>query len=335
MKALFDLMFEGSSDVLWHSGAYAGYNGPIIGGSKQVCVTGGFGNILYQNIQVPTFNLWDGNYNIFASGIARARSPIRSIELNCIMSGGLEQRSAPHPMRYLFAQYINLSHTLSMDSKVKLIKGMRHRTFDLHYTIQALKQIIDVDPEIIGQFINEYEANRQMRLFADDVRPSPEIIRAIDEMARYALRKDRDPEVLEYFGRMLLIQVFLYKRLLNGKKGLDKMQKRVLVGLETLRQALLRDIQFYENTKYYAIQYLNICETDLRKHFQNAYDLTPFAYWRSAKMDNALYLLLNTDQPIKDIAYATGFISSKSLTKEFKKYYEIAPLKYRKLMIIK
>jgi len=335
MEALFDLMVKGAGDISWQGGPYLGYNGSLIPGSQIVSVKGGFGNICYQSCQVPAFTMWQGDYRILEGGIARARSATRSIELNCMMGGCLEQRSAPHPVRYLFPRYINLSHCLFIDSSVKLIRGMHYSTFDLHFTIEALQRIMPVAPDLISTFINEYEANRQMQLFTEDVRPDKDIAGSACEMLMYAQRKDNKAEILEHLGLMLLIKVFLYKQQLNGKKGLDKMQQRILSGLQELRKALLWEISQFSTTKFYAQKYLGTNESDLRKHFKNAFGISAFAYWRTAKIDHALYLLLNTGKPIKEIAFEAGFISPKAFNKEFKKYYNDTPTYYRKSMSTK
>lgn len=54
-------------------------------------------------------------------------------------------------------------------------------------------------------------------------------------------------------------------------------------------------------------------------------------YLNFIRLDNVIKLLLNTDKTIIDISYESGFPSTKSLNRIFKREYEISPTEYRKL----
>ncbi|MCE4049106.1 MULTISPECIES: AraC family transcriptional regulator [Bacillaceae] len=66
--------------------------------------------------------------------------------------------------------------------------------------------------------------------------------------------------------------------------------------------------------------------------FQKEIGVSASEYIRYRRLANAAHMLLYTDEKIIDIAFYYHFESQESFTRSFKKYYQIPPGQYRKLM---
>ena len=63
--------------------------------------------------------------------------------------------------------------------------------------------------------------------------------------------------------------------------------------------------------------------------FKQALGISPNQYRIKVKIEKARQLLLETKQPLHEIAEATGFVDVQNLSKIFKKYFFVPPGKYR------
>jgi len=68
----------------------------------------------------------------------------------------------------------------------------------------------------------------------------------------------------------------------------------------------------------------------LNRRFRHLLRLSPMEYVHSLRIQEAQRLLITTDQPVGDIAVATGFYDQSHFTKRFRKSTGITPLRYRK-----
>lgn len=74
---------------------------------------------------------------------------------------------------------------------------------------------------------------------------------------------------------------------------------------------------------------MKVSKTVLHKKFRVLTDQTPGQFIRDTRLRKAAVLLENTDIPIAEIAYRTGFNQAHYFIKCFKKVYNVTPKKYR------
>lgn len=65
------------------------------------------------------------------------------------------------------------------------------------------------------------------------------------------------------------------------------------------------------------------------RSFKNTFHQTPMDYLIQYRIEQSKRLLIETDEPITNITFMTGFNSSAYFSKTFKKYLEITPKEYR------
>ena len=75
----------------------------------------------------------------------------------------------------------------------------------------------------------------------------------------------------------------------------------------------------------------DISESRIRRMLQSKLHTTPIKYINSLRLEKAQALLSESNVPISDIAYATGFEDPFYFSRMFKKQYGISPARYRAL----
>lgn len=77
--------------------------------------------------------------------------------------------------------------------------------------------------------------------------------------------------------------------------------------------------------------FFSISETSLKNYFRGVYGENISSYMQKKRMDKAGELLLTTTLPVSDIALQTGYSSQSKFAAVFRKYYQVAPLEYRRM----
>ena len=75
---------------------------------------------------------------------------------------------------------------------------------------------------------------------------------------------------------------------------------------------------------------LNLSLSSFKRHFVSLYKTSPGQWLQTQKLNNAYKLLLNTNKPITDISFESGFENSTHFSHLFKKRFGASPLNYRK-----
>ncbi len=81
---------------------------------------------------------------------------------------------------------------------------------------------------------------------------------------------------------------------------------------------------------YQELNEIGITGRRLADIFKEEYGMTPKAYADHLRLEEAKYLLKDTDEKIADIAYLVGFGSLSAFYKLFKKEVHLTPAEYRK-----
>lgn len=68
----------------------------------------------------------------------------------------------------------------------------------------------------------------------------------------------------------------------------------------------------------------------LKIGFKQLYNESPYKFLVRLRLEEASRLLIDTDLPLKEIAYRTGFDSRDGFTRSFRKKYKQSPREWRK-----
>lgn len=75
---------------------------------------------------------------------------------------------------------------------------------------------------------------------------------------------------------------------------------------------------------------VGVSEKECIRSFKNMFHQTPMDYLIHYRLEQAKRLLLETEKPVTDIAFMTGFQSSAYFAKVFGKCYGVTPREFRK-----
>ena len=75
---------------------------------------------------------------------------------------------------------------------------------------------------------------------------------------------------------------------------------------------------------------LNLSLSSFKRHFVSVYKSSPGQWLQTKKLNHSYKLLLNTNKPITDISFESGFENSTHFSHLFKKRFGASPLNYRK-----
>lgn len=78
---------------------------------------------------------------------------------------------------------------------------------------------------------------------------------------------------------------------------------------------------------------LKVSNYILQKNFKQITGDTVYKYVQQVRVKEAEYLLKNTDKSILEITHQVGYHNPSKFASLFKKYYQLTPLKYRKLVL--
>lgn len=78
---------------------------------------------------------------------------------------------------------------------------------------------------------------------------------------------------------------------------------------------------------------LKVSNYILQKNFKQITGDTVYKYVQQVRVKEAEYLLKNTDKSILEITHQVGYHNPSKFANLFKKYYQLTPLKYRKLVL--
>ena len=108
------------------------------------------------------------------------------------------------------------------------------------------------------------------------------------------------------------------------EQGTNGERKLILSVKETVNRYAAEGVRVYDVAKM-----LKYDPDYITRIFRRHTGMTLSEYINSVRLQKAKNLLLNTDQSIAEIAYATGFTDDKYFMRTFKRYESVTPTQYR------
>ena len=130
---------------------------------------------------------------------------------------------------------------------------------------------------------------------------------------------------IKIFLQLLTIIDLLYENCRTKYK--NKATKKTKEILNYIHLNYNHDIHLYQVADYfgYSREYFS-------RMFKQEIGLSFKQYLDNYRIDKSIQLLINSNQTILEIAYATGFTNENQFIQTFKKYYHLTPGNFRKLL---
>lgn len=112
-------------------------------------------------------------------------------------------------------------------------------------------------------------------------------------------------------------------------------QQKSQINYTTIEKNIYDTANYMRNnyTKKYSLQefadYSHLSVSRFIHNFQSVFNVSPMKYLMKIRLENAAWLLLNTNQPISDIAISIGYEDPLYFSRVFKKEHKMSPSHYR------
>lgn len=130
--------------------------------------------------------------------------------------------------------------------------------------------------------------------------------------------------------KALELLLYLAKAEPAAEKQLNEYQANQVNLIRQIHEQLLSNLSQRITIEELSRQYL-INTTTLKNLFKAVYGTSIAAHIKEHRMEYATKMLLETQDPIADIAGAVGYDSQSKFTAAFKEAYQVTPREYRKL----
>ena len=94
--------------------------------------------------------------------------------------------------------------------------------------------------------------------------------------------------------------------------------------LDELDRRFAQEISLSELAERY-----HVSTSCLTRHFREYVGMSPMQYITQSRLTLAKYLLMNTDQPVSQVATACGFKDASNFIRRFKEQFGCSPLQFR------
>lgn len=164
----------------------------------------------------------------------------------------------------------------------------------------------------------------EILIVREDSRSGKEFLKIL-----YALTQLNGAADSEFEIRSLLSQAWKY---LMEEIELQKKKLQPLY-IQDRTKDMLRYIHKHYHEKFSIADiasHVGVSEKECIRSFKNTFHQTPMDYLIHYRIEQAKRLLAETDEPVTDIAFMTGFQSSAYFTKTFRKLTGVTPTEFRK-----
>lgn len=298
-------------------------------GAKGVEATLNFGALRLYEIECPGFKIWYNNYHISRRTYLylSVKSPLLAFHasikntLHCKLEGLTE-------VTLLQGQY-NLSCGPFINTVAWFDANQLYTTFSIHFTQEYLSKFATHFP-LLGELLKKAEHGLPGMMSRYHGQMTPEMNTLIKKILGCSYEGDIRNLYLE-----AKVQELLLLALEQTASAEEKTADIVLrpYDIEKIREAhdyLLRNM---ENpcTLIELSHKVGINDFKLKKGFKKLYGTTVYDFLIDARMEKAKLLLLETDTPVHDIAFITGYKNLSSFITAFKKKTGYSPGSFKKM----
>lgn len=329
MNYLFYIISNRGDFFDWLNRLHQSYSGLIIPGTSLHSVHGGFGDMVFQCLHRPWFDVWYNTYEMRKRIMTHSTLDYRSIELSFLLKNNISYAWKPFGWADYTAMQLNLAHTMDMDTKVLFEKETVYTTCDFHFKPEVLHLLKFLLPKLVEPFLNEYDKGKDHFLFNTGIFPNSEINTTFQLVFRQLKNGIDNPFLFDICCLLLLAFVFLWKAEISQRRGLNKQQQDISMAMNVVKQYLLADLSRFKGVDKYA-QMVNMSISSFKNNFGHTFGTPPHKFWDNERLSQAMEMLLTTDEAVKNIATTFGYGNVHDFDRAFKLKFNETPTGFRK-----
>ena len=270
------------------------------------------------------------SHNVMAyDGIETAKAVVDNerVRLHFGLRGGYSFHCPQLASTYdLLGHHNNLMYTKGLELVVTN-QSECLETFGINFTPEAFIQIGQNGNDVLKQF-TEQVINQQNTILSPHWQTNHVRMQEVIQEIIHCNFADglKDLFLLSKSVELLVLQADLYQNTPPQSYVRQEADRvKLLEAKELLRQKMDNPPTIVELAKL-----IGINEFKLKKGFKEMFHTTIFGYVFHQRMSRAKQLLLDTQKPMKEIAYEIGYSSPQHFSTAFRRRYGVAPNRVRK-----
>ena len=292
--------------------------------SVELFVSESFGTMLFQRYFSKTFSI---SYSVFL--MERSYRPLiyfdePTLYLNLIQHNDLYVEGLGMGNYTLKEGHFNIRYLPYTSCRLWLLPGLSSE-FGLYYDSDYLSLYAGHYPAV-SQLLDNVSKGSPSYLLPSYIRADTRILNAVQEV----LKSEYQGAMLELFLEYKALEILnLSLKVANlmpahappSRREVEQMEEvRNWLDTHTDKPGSLAEIARRAGTN----------EFTLKRNFKRYYHFTVFEYVLKLRMDQAMLLLQDTQLPVTDIAYQSGYSGIHPFSKAFRRYFGIPPSQVRK-----
>lgn len=292
-------------------------------GARRVLVQAEIGTILFSEISTPWFTIWHQQLDIKKPGTLEATIDEPLLNLHVVLRGHIRyQLDGIGPLKWPEGQ-LNLFCSGPLTIQAAFDDAKEYTTLTVRFERTYLDVYAPYFPAL-QQFLEKTDKGETALLSAAHTGLTPEMITVIRDM----LHNEYSGEVKNIYLRNKISELLLlaFSRIAPGSANATeiRLHQYDIDKIREAREYLLLNME-HPLTVIELSHKVGINDFKLKKGFKQLYGVTIFDFLLEARMEKARTLLTETNTPIHEIAFATGYKNVSSFTAAFKKRMGFPP----------
>jgi AraC-like DNA-binding protein len=301
----------------------------VLPGVPSISATAPFGKMIFHELKGGGFTIVYSHYICDRSVTLEARSnaPVTEFQLACKNNAHFHRAGLGEV--YMLEKQFNLFHTPYWETSCDLHEGNEYATLVITFEIAYLEKLAPHFP-FLDVFLQQVE--EQTPALLSDIYNYANI--QMMGIAHDILYGDFSAQVKNLYVEAKVIELLIQALDKVGHFHSNTAARIVLrpYDIERIKEAAELLIQNMDNplTIVELAHRVGLNDYKLKKGFKQIYGTTIFNYFMSARMERAKSLLEETNIPIMDIAYQTGYRNISNFITAFRKNFGGSPGSLRK-----
>jgi AraC-like DNA-binding protein len=322
----FQLIAPGASELQIIEALPSSFTGHILPAPHAVEVKAAFGNMVFQQYKGDGFTIWYSNYNILHPTELIGRGDVPVLELHMQFLNDFSTQWDGVGEKLVRCYQYNLTYTPFVFNRASFAGRNEYHTFDVHFTLAFLEHWAKEFP-VLHRFLEIVHKKQPTTIFDVDHYLTHSMI----DIVQHVLHAPYTGNVLQYYVQSKVIELLLAA--LEQASNIHPLAPVKLspYDIDRLYEAreLLKD---FGNplTIMQLARKLGINDNKLKKGFKYLFNTTIFEFVQNERMLHAKNLLLETNSPLEEIAYETGYGHVSNFKKAFQRHFNYSTAYLRK-----
>lgn len=302
---------------------------PLMTDASGLEASGEFGLVRFYQVVCPDFFISYSNYHIRRHTTLCASMDSPMLVLHFTMSNTMHYKLEGLPETVLLQGQFNLIYAPVVKNKFWFRKDETYNTFGIHFSVPYVEKIA-VNFPTLQHFVQKVKEGVAGILGRHHGLMTPDMSRILRNLLSCHYKGDVKNVYLE--AKVLELFVLALDQLANGNINKSNITLRPY-DIEKIHEAHDYLVSNLDNpcTLIELAHKVGINDFKLKKGFKQIFGTTVYESLIDARMEKAKYLLLESETPIEQIAYTTGYKNLSSFITAFKKKIGYSPGSYKRM----